>query len=531
MTGGQGTPESLAALQRVTDAALAYLTPDELLIELLDRIVEILGTDTAAILLIDDSGKVLVARAAKGIEEEVEQGVRIPVGRGFAGRIAAERRAITIDDVDHADILNPILRERGIRSLLGVPLLVQGSVLGVLHVGTLSPRRFTDEDREMLQVAADRAAMAIANARLFHQRRIVEALQSTLVPARLPAIPGIALAARYRPAAIGGGIGGDWYDAFALDRGHVALVIGDVMGHGIGAAALMTQIRTGLRAYALDGHSPAGVVERLNRLAMSLTPHQMTTLAYVVLDLDGERLHAVSAGHLPPLVLRPGGEPAVLPVEGDPPLGVAHATVYRQHEFELPPGSTVLLVTDGAVEVRGEPLDLGLGRLGELVGREPDLDRVCEAIARGDVGARPAEDDIAVLAAHVAGLSEHLTTTWPAGADALGAMRPLLRRWLALWGATPDEIYDITVAVQEASANAIEHAYGPGVASFEVDATHADGAITVVIRDRGRWRAPRGTHRGRGLSMMHALMHDVDVQQSEDGTTIVLRRRLKGARG
>jgi anti-sigma regulatory factor (Ser/Thr protein kinase) len=373
--------------------------------------------------------------------------------------------------------------------------------------------------------------MAIENARLFHQRRIVEALQSTLIPARPPAIAGLTLAASYRPAAMGGGIGGDWYDAFVLAGGQVALVIGDVMGHGIGAAALMAQIRTGLRAYALEGRSPAGVVEQLNRLAMSLSPNQMTTLAYVVLDLDGERLYAVSAGHLPPLVLRPGGEPTILPVEGDPPLGVTSAATYRQHEFELPAGSTVVLVTDGGVEVRGEPLDRGLRRLGKLLAREPDLDRLCEAIARGDIGARPAEDDVAVLAAHFATLPERLTTTWPAGADALAAMRPLLRRWLARWGATPDEIYDITVAVQEASANAIEHAYAPGAASFEVDATHADGAITVVVRDRGRWRAPRGVNRGRGLSMMHALMHSVDVEHGEDGTTIVLRRTLDGSGG
>ena len=132
----------------MTDAALANLSLDDLLRELLHRMTDILHTDTAAFLLLDEDANELVARAAKGIEEEVEQGVRIPVGRGFAGRIAAERRAVTIADVDHADILNPILRERGIRSLLGVPLFVEGRVLGVLHVGTLTPRTFTSEDAE-----------------------------------------------------------------------------------------------------------------------------------------------------------------------------------------------------------------------------------------------------------------------------------------------------------------------------------------------------------------------------------------------
>ena len=122
--------QALADLQQITDAALAYLTLDDLLVALLDRITLALRADTAAVLLLDDEGLILHARAAKGIEEEVEQGVRIPVGRGFAGRVVAECRAIAIPDVDHADILNPILREKGIRSLLGVPLMVEGRVIG-----------------------------------------------------------------------------------------------------------------------------------------------------------------------------------------------------------------------------------------------------------------------------------------------------------------------------------------------------------------------------------------------------------------
>jgi putative methionine-R-sulfoxide reductase with GAF domain len=145
-------------MQRVTDAALAHLALDDLLAELLERIADILGADTAAFLLLDEDARELIARAAKGIEEEVEQGVRIPLGRGFAGRIAAERRPVILPDVERADIYNPILREKGIRSLLGVPLLVEGSVTGVLHVGTLTLREFTDEDRTLLALAGDRAA-------------------------------------------------------------------------------------------------------------------------------------------------------------------------------------------------------------------------------------------------------------------------------------------------------------------------------------------------------------------------------------
>ena len=190
---------SWAAVERITDSALAYLSLEDLLVELLDRIREILGADTAAILLLDPDRRVLVARAARGIEEEVRQGVTIPLGGGFAGRIAAEGRPVAIEDVDHAEIFNPILRLKGIRSLLGVPLIVEGRVIGVLHVGTLAPRRFEDEDVRLLQTAADRAALAIERAQLSEQRAMAEALQRHLLPHQLPEVPGFGSARSISP--------------------------------------------------------------------------------------------------------------------------------------------------------------------------------------------------------------------------------------------------------------------------------------------------------------------------------------------
>jgi signal transduction histidine kinase len=173
--------ERLEQVQAVTDAALAHLDLDELLAELLHRIRVILGTDTAAILLLDVERRELVARAAVGIEEEVEQGVRIPLGAGFAGRIAAERRPIVLPDVDHADIRNPLLRQKGIKSLLGVPLLAHGEVLGVLHVGTLAPRDFTTDEAELLQLVAERAALAIEKARVHRELVEVDELRTNFV--------------------------------------------------------------------------------------------------------------------------------------------------------------------------------------------------------------------------------------------------------------------------------------------------------------------------------------------------------------
>ena len=167
MNGGN----RLRQLQALTDAALAHLELDTLLATLLDRVHEILDVDTCAILLLDPATDELVARAAVGIEEEVEQGVRIPVGGGFAGRVASSRQPVNLSNVDHAQVLNPILLQKGIKSLLGVPLLVETETLGVLHVGSLTPRTFTQDDVELLQFAADRAAIAIEHARLFEAER------------------------------------------------------------------------------------------------------------------------------------------------------------------------------------------------------------------------------------------------------------------------------------------------------------------------------------------------------------------------
>ena len=167
----RGDAQHILRLQAVTDVALAHLELNDLLAELLKRIRMILEVDTTAVLLLDPATNDLVARAAVGLEEEVERGVRIPVGQGFAGRIAAERRPVYLPDVDHADVLNPLLREKGIKSLLGVPLLMEGEPLGVLHVGSLVPREFAQDEVDLLQLVADRAALAISHARLFESER------------------------------------------------------------------------------------------------------------------------------------------------------------------------------------------------------------------------------------------------------------------------------------------------------------------------------------------------------------------------
>jgi signal transduction histidine kinase len=179
--GGTSSEERLRKLQSVTDAALSHLLLDDLFDELLERIRDALEADTSAILLLDEERGELVARAAKGLEEEVERGVRIPVGEGFAGRIAAEQRPVALGEIDHTNVLNPILREKGIKSLLGAPLLARGRVLGVVHVGTLVRRRFGADDVELLQLAAERAAIALEHALVHEELLMLDAIKREFV--------------------------------------------------------------------------------------------------------------------------------------------------------------------------------------------------------------------------------------------------------------------------------------------------------------------------------------------------------------
>ena len=382
-------PRSVRSSYRFTDPSLSELPLDALLDELLIRVQEALEVDTVAILLLDADTQQLVARAAKGIEEEVERGVRIPLGQGFAGRIAAERVPIFIADVDHADVLNPILREKGIASLLGVPLIVEGELIGVLHVGSLAPRTFGQDDLAVLQMAAARAAPAIERARLFaeleHEHSVSMVLQRSLLPKRLADVVGVRVAARYLPAREE--VGGDWYDVIELPRGRVGVVIGDVVGHGIAAAALMGRLRTALHSYAIEGHGPGRTLELVDRFVQSLNESAMATAAYAVFDTYTSVLQYATAGHLPPLVIS-GSDTRVLEVTPAPPLGAFPYGRCPEHELSLGSGEMLLLYTDGLVERRGVALSTGIEALASAVRGSRDARGRVRVRGRGAGAAR-----------------------------------------------------------------------------------------------------------------------------------------------
>ena len=520
--------ERLTRLQRVSDAALAHLSVNELLDQLLLLIREILDADTAAILLLDQARNELVATAAKGIEEEVDRGVRIPVGKGFAGRIAAERRPVILDHVDHRTVLNPILFQKGIRSLVGVPLLAHGEVLGVMHVGTKTPRRFTKDEVELLQLAADRVALAL-RVRLSERARVViEAFQRTFLPEVLPYVPGLRIASRYLPAATAVGVGGDWYDTFALPSGEIVLVIGDVAGHGLPAASLMGKMRNALRAHALAGGSPREIVARSDEFHRHFGDGELVAMLVGILATDLTEFRFVSAGHAPPLVLGPDGATFASSRDPNPPLGLSQPPSFREEVVPFPPGTSIVLYTDGLVERRDRSLDVGLDVLrsaAETIRPDGDPNEAIGDLLRAVLGDEAPADDVALmLIQRDPSPLERLEFTAEARARSLAPIRRALSRWLDEHRVPRIAALDIITAASEASANAVEHAYGPGGGIITVIASIEDGVVEVRIRDAGRWRGSTRGGRGQGLRLIRGLMDDVELDVSDRGTTVTMRR-------
>ncbi|MGH2596956.1 MAG: ATP-binding SpoIIE family protein phosphatase [Actinomycetota bacterium] len=515
------TVDELRRLQSVTDAALQHLTVDALMDELLDRVRDALSADTAAILLIDETGSDLVARAAKGLEEEVRQGVRIPLGRGFAGTVAATGTPRVIEEVNSSNVLNPILLQMGVRSLLGVPLVVNQKTLGVLHVGTLQKRRFTDEDTSFLQLVADRVALAL-HAALYERERVAgQSLQRSLLPRLPPLMPGLDVAVRYFPAS-GGEVGGDWYDVFILPNGSIGLAIGDVVGRGLPASSTMAKIRNALRAYALDAN-PGEVLRRLEQFMWHMNPGEMATVLYGVLDPVRLDFTFANAGHMPPFVVEQSGEARSLAIVPNAPLGTTNGTFFMEHQQHLADGSSLLLYTDGLVERRGESIEMGFARLLEALHgdlpAEALSDKIVSLMLQGqEVG----DDDVAFLVARVIEVGEQFEITLSAEGGKLVILRRLMERWLISKGLDHDGIYDVLAATGEAAANAIEHSYGPDSGSFTVSGDIVDGRLTMQIRDGGSWRPPRGWERGRGLPLMKGLVDEIKVTPSAAGSSVEL---------
>lgn len=386
--------DRLRQIEAITDVAFAHMEVDDLLGELLDRVRMILKVDTAVVLLCDATCDELVATAARGFEEEVRQSVHVPVGAGFAGRVAAERRPIVIENVQGAELFNPLVVQKGVRSLLGVPLITGGELLGVLHVGTLTARVFTDEEIKFLQLAADRAAPAAQSLLTAAERAAASELQRSLTPPALPELPGVELAARYSPGEAK--VGGDWYDVFPLPSGKLGVTMGDVAGHGLRAAIVMGRMRSALRAYALETDDPAEVLRRLDRKMQHFEPGALATVLYAVCHPRLDWVRISSAGHWPPVIVEPGRSAAFWDIGSDVLIGADPGHPRRSVSRRLAPGTLLCFYTDGLVERRDRPMDACLAELrGSLFPGPPES--VCSAVMAALIGREPTDDDVALL--------------------------------------------------------------------------------------------------------------------------------------
>lgn len=361
------------------------------------------------------------------------------------------------------------------------------------------------------------------------ERSTAETLQRSLLRERLPEVHGLRLAARYLPGSGEARIGGDWYDVIPLRDGRVALVMGDVVGRGIEAAARMAHLQSAVRAYALEGLRPSIVLERMNGFVQELESRGTATLLLAVVDPDAETVRLASAAHPPPLMVGPDSAASFAEGPAGNPLGASLFPTYEETVLAMPADSSLVLYTDGLVERPDQPLDEGLGILAEFGSRLPeDPDEACRALLDRLLTGGRAHDDVGLLVARLDAPPAALDLVVPADPSSLVGVRRGLGRWLRASGVADAEAYELQVACGEACANAIAHAYPPGEAHFAVRASRESAEITIEVADYGAWRPPRGGSGGRGLALIEQLTDSLEIDRGIAGTTVRIRRRMKG---
>ncbi|MET9256285.1 SpoIIE family protein phosphatase [Streptomyces sp. NPDC003717] len=377
--------------------------------------------------------------------------------------------------------LEPALAEVGPGGLAVLPLPADGRMTGACLIGWDTPHDFGPDERALLTASAGLAGQALMRAHAFDaEHELVGMLQRQLLPRRLPELPGAEAVARYLPSTAGLELGGDWYDVIPLPDHHVALVIGDVQGHSAAAATLMGQMRTALRAYAIEGHPPDVVVSRANRLLTDMGTDLFATCVYVDVDLEQGSAWCVRAGHLPPVLRHPDGTTEIAEAEGGPPLGVVTQAEFPMSPLGLRPGTLVALTTDGLVESAEADIDQGIdGFAAELARSDPaHLHLVADALLDG---ARRS-DDVALLLVRYDGMSVRpLRETWTVWRvpEAVRHARRFTRRTLRTWGVGDDGVDSALLVVSELVTNALVHTDG----KVRLDLTLAGGRLRLAVAD------------------------------------------------
>ena len=396
--------DRLRDIESLTDTALSRLDGQGLLNALVE-VKKVLQADTAAVLLMDERAGQLVPPLRAASRKRSGRRAR-PPGDWFAGRVAASREPVILTTVDHTTVRNPLLMDRGIRSLLGVPLLASGKVIGARHVGSLIGRPSGSKTPSCCSGPLTRAALALHSLMSQDDALAAVTLQRSLLPTALPAVPGLGLAARYVTGS--GAVGGDWYDVFVLPDGRLAIGVEMWPDQGwrprsswAGCAARCAPNSTAETA------DPATALRILDRKIQYFEPNAMATVLYGLYTPPTGEFTVSSAGHLPPVLAAPGGQSGLLPVHPDPPIGTADDPQRRSATILIPPGALLCCFTDGLVERRGQVLDQGMDRLAAVLATvlaagpdgmtKPVEEHACAEIMRALVGNTPAQDDIAVL--------------------------------------------------------------------------------------------------------------------------------------
>lgn len=434
---------------------------------------------------------------------------------------AATVRGVAENVPDAGD--RAIYEAAGLGTALIVPLVARGRTRGTLHLVNIDPASpRSGISVEIAEELARRAALAIDNSRLYErEHRVATALQHAMLPAKLPSHPKIELSYAYRPAERESRVGGDWYDAFGLSNGRMAISIGDVAGHGLEASVAMNEARQALRLSALEGLSPAQTLRRANAALMLDEEPPMITAIYGVIDPERSTFRYSCAGHPSPALAPFLGRARYLE-GGGIPLGVERDAQFPSREVSLLPFSTLLLYTDGLIE-----FDRNLEResarlLDALNARVHDMSSDgAGALVRNVLNNRQI-DDIAVLAATIFPLQPiPIEIKLPASPSSATIVRRFVSRYARVAQLGAERSFDLVIAVGEAVANAVEHAYRGGEGAFVLRLDYRGGEVIGEVEDVGTWREGRpNPERGRGLSILRAATRRFELHRGSGGTTV-----------
>ncbi len=498
------------------------------------KVLPLLGAAGGALVLVDEPHGVAKTTGWVGFDDEfVRRWSEFPLTEPTPSLDAYRSgEPVILEDLAAARDRYPRMVEH-LSSVGGVavaafPLISGGASLGAL-VAHFTDRGLSARDRSFMATVAVMCAQAVTRARLFDaEKRSVEALQRHLLPRWLPDVSDVEIAVRYYASGSTADIGGDWFDAIPLPGGAVGLVVGDVEGHDVEAAALMGLIRSAVRAYALEGHPPAFILDRANQFLAGLHVPRLVTVSYVQLHPAEHLAIVASAGHLPTLVAAPGQEIAELPSEVGPPLGAWEATLsWPETTSTISTDATLTTFTDGLVEQRDADITLGLQRVRRTLAaaaREGTTENVATALV--EARSKGNDDDVAVLVARVVAPEvdpsrRQVTRRLPPTPASVFISRRFATQVSRLWSVPEETTDSIELAISELATNAARHSED----LIEVHLVHTDRCVRVAVGDSSH-RMPRLDDAddemiaGRGLFLVEAVSDRWGVDSNGLGKTV-----------